>query len=320
MLNCAVLGGAGFIGTHLVRQLTQAGHVPRVYDRSPQPIEFPRVEYIQGAIEDIENLKQVLKGVEVVFHLACTTHPATSNDDPAYDVESNVVSTLRLLDACVAAGVRRIVFNSSGGAVYGVPRTLPIPEDHPTEPICSYGITKLTIEKYLHLYHTLHGLEYTILRPANAYGEGQDPNRGQGAVAAFLWRVALDEPIKVWGDGSVVRDYVHVYDVARALRMAAERTLCDRVFNVGSGNGTSLNELIQLIRLVTGRDVQVHYEPSRPFDVPAVVLDTRRIREQIGWEPQIQLHDGLSGMWQGMQKEALLKKGLLSVVVGESAE
>ena len=243
-------------------------------------------------------LDRALRGVEVVFHLAGTTDPKTSNDDPAYDVESNVLSTLRLLDACLAAGVRKVVFNSSGGTVYGVPGMLPVREDHPTDPICSYGITKLTIEKYLDLYRRLHGLDYVALRVSNAYGEGQNPDRGQGAVAAFTARVARRQPIEVWGDGSVTRDYVHVEDVARALVMAAERTPQDRLLNVGSGVGTTLNELIDLIREVTGRDAEVRYTSGRAFDVPALVLDTHRIQEQIGWHPQVMLDEGLRRTWQ----------------------
>ena len=297
-----MFGGAGFIGAHLVRRLAQAGHIVRVYDRLPRPTALPCADYIQGDLAEAASLERALRGAEVVFHLVCTTHPKTSNDDPVYDIESNVLSTLRLLEACVAAGVRRIVFNSSGGTVYGVPQTLPIPEDHSTDPICSYGITKLTIEKYLCLYHRLYGLDYVVLRTANAYGEGQYPGRGQGAVAAFMGQVARDQPIEVWGDGSVVRDYVHVDDIARALLMVAEQTPYDRVLNVGSGEGTSLAELIQLIRGVTGRDVKVRYTPGRAFDVPAAVLDTRRIQEQIGWQPQVKLNDGLHRMWEWLQE------------------
>jgi UDP-glucose 4-epimerase len=272
-----------------------------VYDLSPRPAAFSCAEYIQGVIEETERLRQALLGVEVVFHLIGTTHPKTSNDDPVYDVESNVVGTLRILDTCVTVGVRRFVFNSSGGTVYGIPRSLPISEDHPTDPTCSYGITKLTIEKYLYLYHHLYGLDYIVLRTANAYGPGQHPGRGQGVVATFLERVARGQPIEVWGDGSVIRDYIHVDDVARALLMVAEQRPCDRVLNVGSGMGTALIDLIHLIRKVTGRDFEVRYAPGRPFDVPAVVLDTRRIQEQISWKPRMKLNDGLHSTWEWLQ-------------------
>ena len=301
-MSYLVVGGTGFIGRHLVRQLAQAGCRVRIFDRAPQPVTLEQgVEYVQGNLGDVTAMRQAVSGCEVVFHLACTTYPKTSNSDPAYDIESNVLGTLQLLDICIAAKVRRIVFSSSGGAVYGIPHIVPIPEEHPTEPICSYGITKLMIEKYLHLYYVLHGLDYMILRPANAYGEGQAPDRGQGAVAAFLGRVARDQPIEVWGDGSVVRDYVHVDDIARALLMIAEQTPRDRVLNVGSGTGTTLNELIHLIRSVTGRDVEVRYTPGRVFDVPAVVLDIHRIQEQVGWQPQVMLNDGLHRTWDWLR-------------------
>ncbi len=300
-MNFLVLGGSGFIGRHLVHQLAQNGHFVRVYDCLPLPDELPCSEYVHAFLEEERSLRQALKGVEAVIHLVCTTHPKISNDDPVYDVQSNVLTTLRVLETCIAAGIGRFVFISSGGTVYGVPQRLPIEEDHPTDPICSYGITKLTIEKYLHLYHHLHGLEYFILRPSNAYGEGQDPERGQGAIAAFLGCVSQGRPIEVWGDGSVVRDYVHVEDIARALVTVAERTPKDRILNVGSRTGLSLNELIRLIKGVTRKEIKVNYRPGRPFDIPEVVLDNHRIRDQVGWSPQVTIHDGLERTWRWLK-------------------
>lgn len=297
-----VVGGGGFIGRQLVKKLANTRQHVRIFDRVPPPAELDtEVEYILGDLCDSDAVREAVAGCEVIFHLACTTHPKTSNDDPAYDIQSNVLGTLRLLDVCVATGVHRVVFNSSGGTVYGIPLKMPISEDHPTDPICSYGITRLTIEKYLHLYHVLHGLDYVILRPANAYGEGQDPNRGQGVVAAFLGCISQGRLIEVWGDGSVVRDYVHVEDIARALRMVAEATPKDRILNVGSGTGIALNELIHLMKGITGRKFSVNYKSGRPFDIPEVVLDNHRIRDQVGWSPQVTIHDGLERTWRWLK-------------------
>ena len=302
-MDYLAVGGNGFIGRALVRQLTQSGRTGRIFDFTPQLARLDgNVEYVQGNLGDEKAVRQAVQGCQVVFHLACTTHPKTSNDDPVFDVQSNVIGTIQLLDACVAAGVRRVVFVSSGGTIYGIPRRVPIPEDHPTDPICSYGITKLTIEKYLHLYHALHGLDYAILRPANAYGEGQDYRRGQGAIAAFLAQTAIGQPIEIWGDGSIVRDYVHVDDIARALIIVSKAELDDRVFNVGSGVGVSLNELVYLIRGVTGRNIDICYAPSRLFDVPSVVLDVKRIQEQIHWKPRVVLEEGIQRMWKIMRE------------------
>lgn len=300
-MNFLVLGGSGFIGRQLVHQLAQNGHFVRVYDWLPFPDGLTCSEYFRAFIEDVNTLQRALSGVEVVYHLVCTMHPKTSNDHPIYDVESNVVNTLGVLQACRDAGIRRFVFISSGGTVYGVPQMLPIEETHPTEPICSYGITKLMIEKYLHLYHVLYGLDYMILRTANVYGEGQDPHQGQGAVAAFLGCISQGRSIEVWGDGSVIRDYIHVEDIARALLMAAEQTPKDRILNVGSATGISLKELIHLIKGITGKEITVNYGPGRPFDIPEVVLDTRRIREQMGWQPKVMIHDGLERTWRWLK-------------------
>lgn len=161
---------------------------------------------MEGDLGNHGLIREALEGIDVVFHLASTTLPKTSNDDPGYDVRSNVVDTIQLLEACVDAGVRKVIFASSGGTVYGVPERLPIKEDHPTNPISSYGIVKLTIEKYLGLFHYLYGLDYAALRISNPYGPYQDPAGQQGAISVFLHRILSGQPIAIWGDGEIVRE------------------------------------------------------------------------------------------------------------------
>ena len=307
-MSCLVVGGNGFIGRHLVKQLTKIGHHVIIFDRVAQSGKADhRVEYHLGTFDDQSAIRKAVRGCEVVFHLAWTTYPKVSNDNPFYDAQSNILGTIQLLNVCIEFGVQKIVFLSSGGTVYGIPYKLPIPEDHPTNPICSYGISKLTIEKYLDLYYRLHGLDYVILRPSNAYGEGQSPKRGQGAIAAFLWCVANNQPIEVWGDGSVIRDYVHVDDIIRALLMVSNEKLQDRVLNLGSGIGTSLKDIIQHIQELTKRKVEVHYTASRSFDVPAVVLNIQRIQKQIGWSPQVKLADGLLRTWEWLKNLSIVQ-------------
>ncbi len=284
-----ILGGKGFIGSHLSRALAAAGEQPRVFDR---PQEFLAPAQLDAALE----------GVEVVFHLISTTVPKSSNDDPVADIEANVVGTLRLLDLCRGRRVRKVVFISSGGTVYGVPRGTPISESHPTEPICSYGIHKLAIEKYLHLNWSLHGLDYCVLRVANAYGEGQRTDAAQGAVAAFLERAVRGAPIEIWGDGSVVRDYVYVGDIVQALLNAAAHRGDRKVFNIGSGVGVSLNEMVREIGKIVGRTPEVRYAPGRGFDVPANVLDATAAREQLGWRPSTSLPEGLRRTYEWVRR------------------
>ena len=298
MASCLVLGGAGFIGSHLAEALLQAGHRVRIFDRPhldrlPTFLQRREFEVFTGDFLNPYVLSAALQGNEIVFHLVSTTLPKTSNDNPVYDVESNVVGTLRLLELCREQGVRKVVFASSGGTVYGVPRSVPIDESHPTEPICSYGIHKLMIEKYLQLNQHVHGLDYCVVRPPNLYGPRQRLDIAQGAVAVFLDRALRGKPIQVWGDGSVVRDYLYVEDAAEALVKAAAFEGEPKVFNIGSGVGTSLKQLIQEIEALLGRPVPVEYAAARTLDVPANVLDASLARRLLGWTPRTSLAEGL---------------------------
>lgn len=295
---CLVLGGAGFIGSHLVEALAQQGRPVRIFDRphvDRLPL-FPRTKGFEIHTGDFLNpqaLVPALEGVEVVFHLVSTTLPQSSNDHPVYDVESNVLGSLRLMELCREHGVRKVVFVSSGGTVYGVPRTTLIAEDHPTDPISSYGIHKLTVEKYLALAHRLHGLDYCVVRPANLYGPRQRLDTAQGAVAVFLDQALRDQPIQIWGDGSVVRDYVYVTDAVDAMLKAAAFEGAPRIFNIGSGKGTSLKELVAAIGQLLGRQVKVEYRGARAVDVPTNVLDASLAARHLGWRASTSLGEGL---------------------------
>ena len=174
-----------------------------------------------------------------------------------------------------------------------MPEQIPILETHATDPVCSYGITKLSIEKYLHLFHVLYGLDYTVLRLANPFGEGQRVQASQGAVAVFLGKILRGEPIGIWGDGSVVRDYIYIRDAIDAMLAALERTTSEHVFNIGSGRGHSLNELIDLMEAVTGRTADRRYLAGRQFDVPANVLSIARATQFLDWSPKVSLDSGL---------------------------
>jgi UDP-glucose 4-epimerase len=298
-LNSLVLGGNGFIGGHLVRALLAEGNAVRIYDRNPNRFgAVPReAEYVEGELGNHGLIEKAVEDVEVVFHFVSTTLPKTSNDDPVFDVRSNLVDTLQLLETCVEAGVRKVVFASSGGTVYGPPQTIPISENHPTNPITSYGIVKLAVEKYLGLFEHLHRLDYAALRISNPYGPYQNPGGQQGVVPVFLHRLRTGHPVIIWGDGSVVRDYLYVSDLIEALKLAAEAETPQKVFNVGSGRGTSLNELVATIAEVTGERPAVQYLPGRALDVPANVLDVARARKELDWSPSIDLVEGVERTW-----------------------
>jgi UDP-glucose 4-epimerase len=302
-----VLGGAGFLGSHLAEALLARGRRVRVFDR--ENVDLKNLdgmagdwEFMGGDFTSASDQDRALQGVSAVFHLISTTIPATSNQDPVFDVETNMVATVRLLDRACRERVARVVFVSSGGTVYGRPRRLPITEDHPTEPLVSYGVIKLAVEKYLALYRHLHGLSYRVTRLSNPYGPRQNPTGAQGAASVFLGRVHAGLPIEIWGDGSVVRDYLYVTDAVEGI-LAAETHTDDEpaVFNIGSGEGTSLNDLVAAIGEVTGREIPVHRLLPRPFDVPANVLDITRARTELGWSPRTSLREGLARTWAWLE-------------------
>ncbi|WP_122553414.1 NAD-dependent epimerase/dehydratase family protein [Pseudomonas viridiflava] len=298
-MKYVVFGGGGFIGSTIVDKLLAAGHFVRVFER-PRVESFraflpsEHVEWTTGDLASVHDVEEALDGMDVVLHLVSTTLPKSSNDDPIYDVQSNMVSSLQMLNAMLVKGVKRIVFISSGGTVYGHPQYLPIDENHPTEPVVSYGITKLAIEKYLKLYSDLYGIKQVVLRVSNPYGERQRLETAQGAVAAFLHKALSDKPIEVWGDGTVTRDYVYIGDVADAFLKAAEYEGTKSVFNISSGHGLNLNDLIDKVETVVGRKVERIYKPGRPFDVPVSILCNALAESELGWVPKVSMAEGLA--------------------------
>jgi UDP-glucose 4-epimerase len=301
MKRILVTGGAGFIGAHLVDRLIASGHKVRVLDRIPIEVrpswlESERIEYLMGDFSDHSLIDVALKDIDIIYHLVSTTIPASSNIDPIFDVQSNLVGTLSLLQIALKAGVSKVVFVSSGGTVYGKPKSLPIKESDPTDPICSYGITKLAIEKYLAMFRELHGLDYLIFRLANPFGEGQRPG-AQGAIAAFLQKLANGKEIEIWGDGSVVRDYIHIDEVVDVLARGVNYSGNFNLFNLGSGQGRSLNEIIETLREVTGKPVACTYQSGRPLDVPKSILDISLVKQEFDWRPNLDFAGELRKTW-----------------------
>mgnify|MGYP003384601280 CR=1 FL=1 len=306
-MKALIIGGNGFIGTNLADALMQAGHKVTIFDRYPSRYRTPdaKVTYVYGDFANHGEVDAAVNGMDFIFHLAYTTLPASSNEDPQFDVRSNILDSLQLMQSCCQYRVKKIVFISSGGTVYGVPQSLPIAEHHQTEPICSYGITKLAIEKYLHLYYRLYNLDYVVARLSNPYGEPRNPAAKQGAVAVFLGNVRQGKAINIWGDGETVRDYIYIADAANALVRAAEYCPCEdepRVFNIGKGEGFSLNQIVSCIRSVADQPVEVKYHPSRSADVAANVLDVSRAKQYLSWQPQVELEEGIKKTWDWLKQ------------------
>ncbi len=300
-MNVLVLGGTGFIGSHLVDCLLGNGHRVRVFSRSPERYRPPLagVDYRHAGFGDIPALAEAVSGVEVVYHLVSTTVPATANRDPVFDIESNLVATVRFLDILGDSGVKKIVYLSSGGTVYGIPDLVPIPETHRLAPICSYGIVKVAIENYLRGFHRAHALDAVIVRPSNPYGPRQGHFGVQGVIGTFLARIARGEELEVWGDGSLVRDFLYISDLAELCVRVGESDVSG-VYNGGSGRGHSIADIIAIMEKVIGRDLSVTYRSGRGFDVPEVVLDIAAAHRDLNWRPRIGLEQGIRRTWEAL--------------------
>lgn len=307
-----MLGGQGFIGTHLVNRLLEEGYIVRCFDRPhveplvSRHIGNPNFEYYEGDFASEADVDNALEGCDLCFHLISTTLPNSSNLDPIFDLESNVISTVRLLNCALKYKLKKIIFISSGGTIYGIPEHLPISELHPTNPLCSYGITKLAIEKYLGLFKHLHGLDYIVLRLSNPFGELQRVQARQGAIAVFMGKALRNEPVEIWGDGSIIRDYIYIDDVVDALLKAINYDGEEKIFNIGSGQGRSLNQVLDSIEHLTGQSIARRYMPCRTFDVPASVLCIDRSRQLLDWTPQISFEDGLVRFFTWIKQNSIL--------------
>jgi len=303
-LSCLVLGAGGFIGTNLCRALLAHGARVQGYGRSqPFPEALAGVHWTRGNFAEHEDLARIVEGNDYVFHLIGGSLPETSNKNPAANISANILSSVNLLEVCRQCGVRRVLFVSSGGTVYGITGSAPTPETAPTEPISAYGINKLTIEKYLSLYRYLHRLDYAVLRLANPYGPFQTAHRRQGVVAALVQKALVGEPVEIWGDGTVTRDFLHVQDVVEAMLAVLRYDGPERVFNVGSGIGRSVNDIVADLEGLLGRDLAKTFRGGRRADVPVNVLDVALIQRETGWSPRIPWLDGLCDTMRWMAQQ-----------------
>lgn len=293
-------GGAGFIGSHLVKRLLGEGwHVTVVDDLSSSPsndeIESSsslyKLDITDPALADVFSEHQP----EIVFHLAAQVSVARSMREPELDVHTNIVGGINLLQQCVRFGVKRVVLFSTGGALYGEPEYLPCNEAHPIKPLSIYGTSKHTLEQYTRILAEANGIEYTILRPGNVYGPGQDPRGEAGVVAIFGLKMLAGEEVTIHGDGEQAKDYVYVDDiVAAGIAAARSDAPTGSIYNVGSGVPTSVNEIFSLLATETGYSRPPVHAPERPGDVRRIYLDTSKARRELGWIPEIDLRDGIT--------------------------
>ena len=296
-MRVLVTGGAGFIGSHIVDRLVQEGHKVSVIDN----LSTGKTENLNREAEfyklDIENprIEKVLKKEkpEVICHLAAQMDVRRSVADPAFDAKTNIIGMINLLEYAVRNGARKVIFSSTGGAIYGEGGHYPTAEDHPARPVSPYGISKLTGEHYLFYYQVMYGLNYTALRFANIYGPRQDPFGEAGVVAIFTKKMLKNDQPLINGNGMQTRDYVYVEDVVNAVMLALENNVND-TFNVGTGVETTVNDLFRLLVELTGSNVREMHGPAKKGEQMRSCLSFDKIKKTMEWEPSIPLRTGLA--------------------------
>lgn len=305
-MNIIILGAGGFIGTNLTLALAnerdnQNKYVNNItlFDREGvdfshiKKMESPYISTLTGEFNMESDFDTITKGQDMVYHLVSTTVPTTSNQKIAQELTANVVVTVNLLEACVKNRIKKVVFLSSGGTVYGKKKVMPLKEDTVTYPISSYGIQKITIEKLLYLYQYMHGLNYSVIRLANPYGPYQRPNGVLGVVTTFIYKALMGEPITVYGDGSVVRDFIYIDDAVKGILKIVNGNNKQSTYNLGCGKGASVKEVIDTIQNSLGIKVNVKSVSSRKVDVPINVLDISHYEETFGKLVPISLAEGV---------------------------
>lgn len=299
-MRIVLLGATGFIGTNLTVKLAEdrSNEIVvvgrnRAHFADIEHFAFDNIRFLQSDLTVDTDYDELIHGTDVIYHLLSSTVPTTSNLHIPAELKANVLLSANLLEACVRQGVKKVVFLSSGGTVYGKDAKCPIIEETPTNPITSYGVQKITIEKLLYLYHYMYQLDYRVIRLSNPYGPYQRPNGVLGAVSTFTYKALRGEEICVYGDGSVVRDYIYIDDAIRGILNIVYGENQHRTFNLGCGRGTSINTVLQTIEKVLGTTLKVNYSESRVIDVPTNYLDIRRYEAAYGKLNPVSLEIGI---------------------------
>ncbi len=301
-MECLVTGGAGFVGSHLIERLLMDNHSVTCLDdfstgkRKNIDHIKDRINIVKGDIRDPDVARKVVKNVDNVFHLAAQISVNRSVREPQFDASVNIEGTINLLEATCNSSIKRFIYISTGGAIYGEPEIIPASENTLEDPISPYGISKLVGEKYLHWFHRVYGLSYSIIRPANIYGPRQDPLGEAGVISIFLGRIKDKKPLEIFGDGNDTRDYVYVKDIAEICIQALISDDID-IFNAGSGKQTSVLELIEIIEDVTNLKSNKRFCEPRSGDVNRISLDSSRAFEKLKWKPKTDLISGISNTW-----------------------
>ena len=296
-MRILVTGGAGFIGSNVVDRFLELGHEVAVFDDLSSGFrEFvnPKARFFQGDLADAAAIDAAIAEFkpEVVDHHAAQIDVRKSVSDPVFDARVNILGSIGLLQACTRHGVRKVVYASTGGALYGEGRQLPATEDHPVNPEAPYGASKHTVEHYLYLWKLLHGLDFTVLRYPNVFGPRQNPHGEAGVNAIFIGLMLEGKRPRIFGDGNAVRDYLFVSDVVDANVIALEKG-SGEMLNLGTGIGTSVNDIVRELKVILGFAEDAIHEPPRPGEVQRIYLDASRAKSVLGWAPRVSFAEGL---------------------------
>lgn len=300
MERVVIFSAGSFIGKNLIKELHNNYKLRLVTTKRRYlndiltTIDCGMIGIIEQNFGPDTDFDSVLEAGDIVFHLASSTNPTTSNQNISDEIANNVLSSARLFEACVRKKIKRLVFISSGGTVYGRDAKCPIVEDNQTNPINSYGLQKLAIEKMLYVFNITYGLDYRIVRLSNPYGPYQRPNRKLGVIATFLYNAINNKEIRVYGDGTVIRDFIYIDDAVRAIRTLMENDCNYRVYNIGSGIGTSIKEVLTIIQGEVRKKMKITFGEKRKVDVSENYLDISRYNFEFGWrDTLVNLVDGI---------------------------
>ncbi|MFX0016070.1 MAG: NAD-dependent epimerase/dehydratase family protein [Promethearchaeota archaeon] len=301
-MECLVTGGAGFVGSHLIERLLIDNHSVVCLDdfstgkRKNLDDIKNEIKIIKGDIQNPDIIRKAVKNIDYIFHLAAQISVNRSVRDPQFDAAVNIGGTINLLEAMNNSSIKRFIYMSTGGAIYGEPTSIPAPETTKEDPISPYGISKLTAERYLHWFHRTYGLSYSIIRPANIYGPRQDPLGEAGVISIYLGRIKNNEPLDIFGDGTDTRDYVYVTDIADiCIKVMNSKDI--ETFNAGTGIQTNLLDLIKIIEEVTKINARKRFCDSRPGDVNHISLDSSKALEILGWRANTDMFSGIKKTW-----------------------
>ena len=304
MSSVLIIGGGGFIGTNLSHILSEQGAKITVVDQFNVSVLNPNIKFIQGNFADTNFLGDLFKKekFDVVIHLISTLIPSSDYVDFSNSKDLNSFATFELIRIMLENNSDKLIYFSSGGTIYGDCEDDRICEDEKLKPQNYYGFSKLLIEEYIQLQARINNLKYVIVRPSNPYGKGQKSNSKQGLIAVALGKILNNKPIEIWGDGSVIRDYLHIDDLCLAIKKIILKDSWDKIYNIGSGKGISINKIISIIEEITKKKLEINYLPSRAVDVSINILDISKINSDNGWKPQIELREGIEELWKFFSK------------------